>query len=80
VIFLDIALEQSDAIDVLRGLSEKRYTGIAQLMSGGRLPLLEAVQRIGARYGLVLRPALQKPLGGEDLRRAIVDLGLVRAA
>lgn len=76
VIFLDVALEQSDAIDVIKGLSEKRYTGIVQLMSGGRLPLLEAIQRIGARYGLVLRPALQKPLRGEDLRRAIVDLGL----
>ena len=76
VIFLDVALEQSDAIDVIKGLSEKRYTGIVQLMSGGRLPLLEAIQRIGARYGLVLRPALQKPFRGEDLRRAIVDLGL----
>jgi CheY-like chemotaxis protein len=76
VIFLDVALEQSDAIDVIKGLSEKRYTGIVQLMSGGRLPLLEAMQRIGARYGLAVRPALQKPFRGEDLRRAIVDLGL----
>jgi DNA-binding NtrC family response regulator len=75
-IFLDVALEQSDAIDVIKGLSEKHYTGIVQLMSGGRLPLLEAMQRIGARYGLVLRPALQKPFRGEDLRRAIVSLGL----
>jgi DNA-binding NtrC family response regulator len=76
VIFLDVALEQSDAIDVIKGLSEKRYTGTVQMMSGGRLPLLEAIQRIGARYGLVLRPALQKPFQGADLRRAIVDLGL----
>src|ERR1700722_2196196 len=57
VIFLDVALEQSDAIDVIKGLSEKHYTGIVQLMSGGRLALLEAVQRIGARYGLVVRLA-----------------------
>jgi two-component system nitrogen regulation response regulator NtrX len=76
VIFLDVALEQSDAIDVIKGLSAKRYTGIVQLMSGGRLPLLDAIQRIGARYGLALRPALQKPFRGEDLRRAIVELGL----
>jgi two-component system NtrC family response regulator len=76
VIFLDVALDQSDAIDVIKGLSEKRYTGIVQLMSGGRLPLLEAMQRIGARYGLAVRPALQKPFRGEDLRRAIAELGL----
>src|SRR5258708_30225162 len=76
VIFLDVALDQSDAIDVIKGLSEKRYTGTVQLMSGGRLPLLEAMQRIGARYGLAVRPALQKPFRGEDLRRAIVELGL----
>jgi DNA-binding NtrC family response regulator len=78
VIFLDVALEQSDAIDVIKGLSEKHYTGIVQLMSGGRLPLLEAVQRIGARYGLVVRPALHKPLRSEDLHQAIVSLGLAR--
>jgi DNA-binding NtrC family response regulator len=76
VIFLDVALEQSDAIDVIKGLSERRYTGIVQLMSGGRLPLIEAVQRIGARHGLVLRPALQKPFRGDDLQRAIIGAGL----
>jgi DNA-binding NtrC family response regulator len=80
VIFLDVALDQSDAIDVIKGLSEKRYTGIVQLMSGGRLALLEAMQRIGARYGLVLRPALQKPFRGDELQQAIVSLGLARRA
>jgi DNA-binding NtrC family response regulator len=78
-IFLDVALEQSDAIDVIKGLSEKRYTGIVQLMSGGRLQLLEAIQRIGTRYGLVLRPALQKPFRGDDLRQAIVKAGLAKS-
>lgn len=78
VVFLDVALEQSDAIDVIKGLSEKRYTGIVQLMSGGRLPLLEAMQRIGERYGLVIRPALQKPFRGDDLHKAIVGAGLAR--
>jgi DNA-binding NtrC family response regulator len=78
VIFLDVALDQSDAIDVIKGLSEKRYTGVVQLMSGGRLALLEAMQRIGARYGLVVRPALQKPFRGDELQQAIVSMGLAR--
>jgi len=83
VIFLDVALEQSDAIDVIKGLSEKHYTGIVQLMSGGRLPLLEAMQRIGERYGLVLRPALRKPLyrrrpPSSDCRRGACRNSLAR--
>jgi len=65
VIFLDVALDQSDAIDVLKGLSEKRYTGIVQLMSGGRPALLEAVQRIGARNGLLLADFVQARVGPE---------------
>ncbi len=76
IIFLDIALKQSDAIDVIKGLGEKHYTGIVQLMSGGRLPLLEAVQRIGARNGLLLRTPLQKPFRAEAIRDAIVGAGL----
>jgi two-component system nitrogen regulation response regulator NtrX len=76
IIFLDIALEQSDAIDVIKGLGEKHYTGIVQLMSGGRLPLLEAVQRIGARNGLLLRTPLQKPIRAETIRDVIVSAGL----
>jgi DNA-binding NtrC family response regulator len=78
VIFLDVALDQSDAIDVIKSLSEKNYTGIVQLMSGGRLALLEAMQRIGARYGLLLRPVLQKPFRGDALQQAIVSMGFAR--
>jgi DNA-binding NtrC family response regulator len=76
IIFLDMVLEQSDAIDVIKGLGEKRYTGIVQLMSGGKLPLLEAVQRLGARFGLLLRPPLQKPFRAAAIREAIVSSGL----
>jgi DNA-binding NtrC family response regulator len=79
IIFLDIALEQSDAIDVIKGLSEKHYGGIVQLMSGGRPLLLEAVQRIGARYGLVLPPPLRKPFRREDIRDVMVAAGLACA-
>src|SRR5216683_2717987 len=76
IIFLDIALKQSDAIDVIKGLGEKHYTGIVQLMSGGRLPLLEAVHRIGARNGLLLRTPLQKPFRAEAIRDVVISAGL----
>jgi CheY-like chemotaxis protein len=79
VIFLDVALDQSDAIDVLKGLSENRYTGIVQLMSGGRPSLLEAIERIGTRHGLALHPPLRKPFRSADIREVIVGLGLARS-
>jgi DNA-binding NtrC family response regulator len=76
IIFLDVALEQSDAIDVIRGLSERHYTGTVQLMSSGRPWLLEAVQRLATRHALTLRPPLQKPVQGDTIRAVIASVGL----
>src|SRR5262245_2394769 len=55
LIFLDIALKGSDAIEVLRKLGEKSYTGTVQLMSGSNQLLLEDVRRVGIRHGLNMR-------------------------
>jgi two-component system nitrogen regulation response regulator NtrX len=74
IIFLDVALDNSDAIDVLKGLSEKHYTGSIQLMSGGRPSLMEAIQRIGARYRLNLRPPLHKPFQIDAIREIILNM------
>jgi DNA-binding NtrC family response regulator len=80
IIFLDVALDQSDAIDVIKGLSDKNYTGIVQLMSGSRPALLEAIRRIAERYGLALCPPLQKPFKAEAIRAVIASVGLGRDA
>lgn len=74
MIFLDVALLRSDAIDVLRGLGQRRYRGIVQLMSGGRPSLLEAVQRIGVRNGVTLAPPLNKPLPPQAIVQVIENL------
>ncbi len=71
IIFLDIALEQSDAIEVIRGLGERHYAGIVQVMSGSNPALLEDVRQIGARYGLTMRPPLAKPFRTEAIRQAV---------
>jgi DNA-binding NtrC family response regulator len=76
IIFLDIALTQSDAIDVIKGLAEKRYAGAVQLMSGGRPQLLQGVHRLGTRYGLTMHP----PLRTDDIRAVMARMGLVRDA
>lgn len=74
IIFLDVALLSSDAIDVIRGLSERSYGGIVQLMSGGRPSLLEAIARIGVRHRMRLAPPLNKPIKPEAIVRAIESL------
>jgi EAL domain-containing protein (putative c-di-GMP-specific phosphodiesterase class I)/CheY-like chemotaxis protein len=71
MIFLDLALEGSDAVEMLRQLGEKRYSGIVQLMSGSSPGLLDDVRRIGARHGLQMRDGLEKPFRGEAVRRAV---------
>lgn len=74
IIFLDVALLQSDAIDVLRGLGERRYGGTVQLMSGGRPSLLEAVRRIGVRHGIKLATPLNKPFAREAITQIVKNL------
>jgi EAL domain-containing protein (putative c-di-GMP-specific phosphodiesterase class I)/CheY-like chemotaxis protein len=74
IVFLDIALGESDAVEVIRSLGEKHYTGTVQLMSGSKSPLLEDVQRIGAWHGLSMCPPLQKPFRAKDIQRAIASI------
>ena len=74
VIFLDVALLQSDAIDVLIGLGAQKYSGIVNLMSGGRPELVEAVRRLGTRHGVTLAPALNKPFGRAALVQALASI------
>jgi DNA-binding NtrC family response regulator len=80
VIFLDVALSQSDAIDVLRGLGKARYNGVVQLMSGGTPSLLAAIRRIGVREGIALGEPLRKPVTREAIVQVLVVAGLPREA
>jgi EAL domain-containing protein (putative c-di-GMP-specific phosphodiesterase class I)/ActR/RegA family two-component response regulator len=76
IIFLDVALEGSDAIDVIRGLGERGYAGVVQLMSGSNIALLQDVARVGARHGLHMRPPLEKPFRAEAIRHIVSSLHL----
>jgi len=71
LIFLDIALKKSDAVDVIRSLGDVRYGGIVQLMSGSDLSLLDDVRRIGERHGLRMCPPVTKPIRAETIRKII---------
>jgi EAL domain-containing protein (putative c-di-GMP-specific phosphodiesterase class I) len=69
LIFLDVSLGASDAIDAIRHLAAEKYPGTVQLMSGRDAMLLDDVKLIGERHGLRMRPALTKPFRVDAIKR-----------
>jgi EAL domain-containing protein (putative c-di-GMP-specific phosphodiesterase class I) len=76
LIFLDVSLERSDAIEVIRGLGELHFRGCVQLMSGRDLPLLQEIRRVGERYSLRMLPVLQKPFRHDAIPGILNEAGL----
>ena len=52
IIFLDLFLGDTDAIDILSLLARIGYGGAIQIMSSRETMLLDDVRRVGARHGL----------------------------
>jgi EAL domain-containing protein (putative c-di-GMP-specific phosphodiesterase class I)/ActR/RegA family two-component response regulator len=69
--FLDVSLEGSDAIDVIRGLAQHNYRGPVQLMSGKDPALLEEIRRVGERHSLCMLSVLSKPFRAEAVRKIV---------
>lgn len=73
LVFLDVSLEGSDAVDVMRGLSEAKFAGKVQLISGTHTQALRDLQLIGERHSLSMLPPLQKPFRIHAVRQIIED-------
>jgi CheY-like chemotaxis protein len=71
LIVLDLALGQSDAIEVIRHLEILGYKGKVQLISGRDQVTLREIQRIGEQHGLTMVRPVQKPFRGIDIRNAL---------
>jgi EAL domain-containing protein (putative c-di-GMP-specific phosphodiesterase class I)/ActR/RegA family two-component response regulator len=78
LIFLDVSLERSDAIEVIRGLGELNYRGAVQLMSGRDLHLLEEIKRVGERYQLNMLTVLQKPFRIDTIPGILREAGIAQ--
>jgi EAL domain-containing protein (putative c-di-GMP-specific phosphodiesterase class I)/CheY-like chemotaxis protein len=76
LIFLDVSLERSDAIEVIRGLGEMQYPGVIQLMSGRDLLLLQDIKRVGERHSLRMLPVLQKPFRIDVIPAVLLQAGI----
>src|SRR6188768_4302826 len=69
IVFLDVALDRSDAIDGIRVLRQGSFAGAVQLISGKDPELVNNIKVIGERHGLKMLDPLQKPFRSEHLRR-----------
>ena len=68
LIFLDLALGQSDAIEVIHQLEARKFKGRVLLISGRDMGTLLEVERIGRTHGLSMLPSLPKPFRTADIR------------
>jgi DNA-binding response OmpR family regulator len=71
VIVLDLALGQSDAVDVIRQLDMLQYKGKVLLISGRDQSVLAEIENIGKSHGLAMLPSLQKPFRVADLKQRL---------
>jgi EAL domain-containing protein (putative c-di-GMP-specific phosphodiesterase class I) len=67
VVVLDLALGQSDAIEVIRRLAALKYLGKVLLISGHDETVLTEIQHIGERHQLAMLTSLHKPFRAKDL-------------
>ncbi len=68
MVVLDLALGQSDAVDVIRKLDVLKYPGMVLLISGRDEATLAEIERIGRAHGLWMAPSLRKPFRAAELK------------
>lgn len=68
LIVLDLALGQSDAVEVIRKLDVLKFPGMVLLISGRDEATLAEIERIGRSHGLWMVPSLRKPFRAAELK------------
>ncbi len=71
LIVLDLALGQSDAVEVIHRLKAMRYHGKVLLISGRHETTLNEITQIGERHGLAMLPPLKKPFRPSDIKERL---------
>jgi DNA-binding response OmpR family regulator len=78
LIFLDLGLGESGALDVLPILARRGYRGPVQLMSGRSQSVLDEVVAVGEGHGLKMLPALVKPFRMGVVKDLVASLGMAQ--
>jgi len=80
LIVLDLALGQSDAVEVIRHLDGLRYQGTVLLISGRDETVLDEITRIGRSHGLAMLPPLHKPFRVQAFKARLKEAAVEVAA
>lgn len=72
VVIIDLWLQRTDGVEVLKALCDYGFTGAVQLISGSSAAVLADVERIGSRRWLRMLPPLRKPFRMAAVRDAIL--------
>jgi len=73
-IVLDMELDQTNGISILRELAERKCDAPILLISGYHSEILKSAARLGNRDGLDVRGVLQKPFRKDDLIEELSNL------
>lgn len=73
LIILDLSLERSDAVDVLRHLSQHAFAGQIVPITGQDAAVLDYVGTLGRQQGLRMLPGLQKPFRTDAIRFLLAE-------
>ena len=73
LVVLDLALGQSDAVEVIRELEVLGFAGRVLLVSGRGERALGEIERIGRLHGLHILQSLEKPFRASHLRNRLQD-------
>ena len=68
LIFLDLALGQTDAVEIIHQLEARKFGGRVMLISRRDTRTLLEVERIGRAHGLHMLPSLPKPFRMTDIK------------
>jgi EAL domain-containing protein (putative c-di-GMP-specific phosphodiesterase class I)/FixJ family two-component response regulator len=71
LLMLDLALGDSDAIEMIHQLQRIEFGGKVMLISGSDLATLDAVREVGTAYGLAMLPPVRKPFRFEELDASV---------
>jgi DNA-binding response OmpR family regulator len=74
VVVLDLAIPDTDGIELLRFLADFGYTGQVLILSGFDRRVLESAERLGRARGLNMAGALTKPVRVPELRVVLANL------
>lgn len=76
IVFLDVALESTDAVKCLIALANYHYCGHVQLISSRGAAVLAHVRTIGEQHNLNMLPVLKKPIDPQAILGVLQELQL----